>query len=78
MNFVAPYLSIFTHSVSLLWSISSFCLVFFFSYGARKVYAEVEEEAPKDEIEIEVEAHSAVLNGISLLIVFFKLMLFKF
>ncbi|KAH0651898.1 hypothetical protein KY284_031810 [Solanum tuberosum] len=50
MNFVAPYLSIFTHS-------------YFFSYGARKVYVEVEEEAPKDEIEIEVEAHSAVLNG---------------
>uniref|UniRef100_M1BU71 Uncharacterized protein n=1 Tax=Solanum tuberosum TaxID=4113 RepID=M1BU71_SOLTU len=43
-----------------------------------EAYEEVEEEAPKDETEIEVEPHSAVLNGLSMLIVFFRLMLFKF
>ncbi|KAG5598480.1 hypothetical protein H5410_029850 [Solanum commersonii] len=43
-----------------------------------EAYEEVEEEASKDETEIEVELHSAVLNGLSMLIVFSRLMLFKF
>lgn len=41
------------------------------------MYEEVEEEALKDETKIEVEAYSAVLNGVSMFIVFFRLMLFK-
>ena len=43
-----------------------------------EAYEEVEEEAPKDETEIEVEPHSAVLNGLSMLIVFFRFIVFKF
>uniref|UniRef100_M1B3S9 Homeodomain protein GL2-like 1 n=1 Tax=Solanum tuberosum TaxID=4113 RepID=M1B3S9_SOLTU len=43
-----------------------------------EVYEEVEEKASKDETKIEVVAHSTVLNGLSMLIVFFRLMLFKF
>jgi len=55
-------------------------LYFFFVFSSveEEAYEEVEEEAPKDETEIEVELHSAVLNGLSMLIVFFRLMLFKF
>ncbi|WMV49492.1 hypothetical protein MTR67_042877, partial [Solanum verrucosum] len=69
------------------FALTNFCLLQWnFSYSEpvepskvveEEVYEEVEEEAPKDKTKIEVVAHFAVLNGLSMLIVFFRLMLFK-
>jgi len=56
----------------------NFVIFFWFYSVEEEAYEEVEEEASKDETEIEVELHSAVLNGLSMLIVFSRLMLFKF